>query len=233
MKEILQTIKKEFPDKAIDISESLQLLREIINSTMEDIGNRVNTAFNNREFDNFQKYKDLGENIHIYESKIDEIIDCLDIESTHIENEIDEDIEKKAIPNYADYVVDHNVEHTLYENLTHKRPFAFRINDSQIVEVKTWQEMFIKTCEVLIAIDENKFLSFENNPKMNGKKNKYFSINPSGMRRPMAILDKIYVETNQSANGFRNLIINLLKEYNFKISEYKIYLSADYTELNK
>lgn len=37
-------------DKAIDISESLQMLREMINSTMEDIGNKVNTASNNREF---------------------------------------------------------------------------------------------------------------------------------------------------------------------------------------
>jgi hypothetical protein len=233
MKAILQIIKKEFPDKAIDISESLQLLREMINSTMEDVGNKVNTAFNNREFDNFRRYQDLGENIHRYESKIDEIIDFLDIESAPIEDEIDEDTGKKTIPNYADYIVDHNIEHTLYENLTHKRPFAFRINDSQLIEVKTWQEMFIRTCEFLIAVDENKFISFENNPKMNGKKNKYFSTNPSGMRKPIAVSDRIYVETNQSANGFRNLIINLLKEYNFKINEYKIYLSADYTELNK
>ena len=44
MKAILQIIKKEFPDKAIDISESLQLLREMINSTMEDVGNKVNTV---------------------------------------------------------------------------------------------------------------------------------------------------------------------------------------------
>jgi len=53
------------------------------------------------------------------------------------------------------------------------------------------------------------------------------------MSNPKSILGKIYVETKLSANSLRNLIVNLLKEYNFKISDYKIYFRADYTELNK
>lgn len=48
MKELLSTIKNEFPDKAIDISESLQLLKEMVNSTMEDINDKMNKAFENR-----------------------------------------------------------------------------------------------------------------------------------------------------------------------------------------
>lgn len=232
MKAILQMIKSEFPDKAIDISESMQLLQEMINNIMEDISNKINTAFQNRDFDNVNKYQKIAENIHLYEKRIEEIIDILDIENTFTEGEIDEDTERKLIPNYADYIVDHNIEHSLYENLTHKRPFAFSINDSKI-EVKTWKEMFIKTCEYLICIDEQEFMSFENNPKMNGKKNKYFSMNPNSMNDPKPVLNKIYVETNQSANSLRNLIVKMLKEFNLKISDYKIYFRADYTELNK
>lgn len=49
----------------------------------------------------------------------------------------------------------------------------------------------------------------------------------------MDIKGKIYVETLMSSNGFRNLVIKLLKEYNLKISDYKIYLRADYSELNQ
>ncbi|MGI6424924.1 MAG: hypothetical protein ACOX2A_06825 [Tepidanaerobacteraceae bacterium] len=233
MNAVLQMIKSEFPDKAIDISESLQLLQEVIKNTMEDISNKVNTAFHNRDFDSVNKYQELAKSIHLYEKKIEEIIDFIDIEIASIEEEIDEDTEKKLIPSYSDYLVDHNIEHTLYENLTHKRPFAFSINDSKMLEVKTWQEMFIRTCDYLIAVDEHKFLSFENNPKMNGKKNKYFSTNPGSMNNPKSILNKIYVETKLSANSLRNLIVKLLKEYNFKISDYKIYFRADYTELNK
>ncbi|WP_260441043.1 hypothetical protein [Parageobacillus thermoglucosidasius] len=91
----------------------------------------------------------------------------------------------------------------------------------------------IKTCEILMEMDEEKFLSFENLETMNGKKRKYFSTDPNGMREPMDIKGKIYVETLMSSNGFRNLVIKLLKEYNLKISDYKIYLRADYSELNQ
>lgn len=69
MKAILQMIKSEFPDKAIDISESMQLLQEMINNIMEDISNKINTAFQNRDFDNVNKYQKIAENIHLYEKK--------------------------------------------------------------------------------------------------------------------------------------------------------------------
>lgn len=68
---------------------------------------------------------------------------------------------------------------------------------------------------------------------MNGKKIQYFSVNPENMRKPKIVNNKIYVEMNQSGNAIRNLIIKLLKEYNFKINEYKVYFRADYSNLNK
>lgn len=42
----------------------------------------------------------------------------------------------------------------------------------------------------------------------------------------------IYVATNISTNGIRNLLIKMLNKYNIKISDYKIYLKADYSELH-
>ena len=45
-------------------------------------------------------------------------------------------------------------------------------------------------------------------------------------------LANIYVETNLSANGIRNLLIKMLNKYNIKLSDYKIYLKADYSELH-
>jgi hypothetical protein len=36
-----------------------------------------------------------------------------------------------------------------------------------------------------------------------------------------------------NSNGFRNIIVKLLKEYGFRINEFKICLRADYSELNK
>lgn len=42
----------------------------------------------------------------------------------------------------------------------------------------------------------------------------------------------IYIETNQSANSIRTLLIKVLNKYNINISQYKIFLRADYSELH-
>lgn len=229
---LIEKLKEEFPDKAIDISEGLELLRETIKDSIDVIGNRINKAVTNRDFENVSVYSDMAKEAYDLEKKIQEIMNMLEVEEIEVSEETEEEVEKKTIPNYADYVVDSNIEHTLYENFTHKRPAAFKLNDEKIVKVKTWQDMLIKTCEFLMAVDEKKFLSFEYNDEMNGKKNKYFSRNPNDMRKPRKIADKIYIETNQSGNAIRNLMIKLLKEYDFKISDYKVYFRADYSNLN-
>lgn len=228
--ELIIQIKEEFPDKAIDIMESLELLSVAINETIESVGKKITKSFSEKQYDKIPYYSSIAEEIEFYEKKIEEIISMVDVDDDIImEEETDEEVEVKTIPNYSEYVVDHNIEHTLYENFTHKRPFGFKLNDHHIVEVKTWKDMLIRTSEYLIAIDEKKFLSFEIKASMNGKKNKYFAINPDDMTRPRKVAGKIYIEMNQSGNAIRNLIIKLLKEYNFKISEYKVYFRADYS----
>ncbi len=230
--ELVKRIKEEFPDKAIDIMESLELLRVVINDTVEAVGTKINTSFSQKQYDKIPYYSSMAEDIGVCEKKIEEMISMIDVDDLIVEEETDEEAEVKIIPNYSEYIVDHNSEHTLYENFTHKRPYGFKLNDQHIVEVKTWQDMLIKTCEYLLTIDEKKFMGFENKKTMNGKKNKYFSTNPDDMRKPRKVADKIYVEINQSGNAIRNLIMKLLKEYNFSIGEFKVYFRADYTSLN-
>lgn len=235
LNELISVIKNEFPEKAIDLSESLTLLRETINDLMEAMSNKMSMAFSKRDFQSSEKYHQLGKAINEYESKIDDIIDMLEVDdedSLIADNEADEETEKRTIPNYAQYMVDSNVEHTLYENFTHIRPYGFRINNGELNEVRTWQEMLLKTCETLIKMDSQKFLGFENSKNMNGKKNKYFSMNPDDMRKPVMVAGKVYVETNMSGNAIRNLILKMLKEYGFKASDYKVYFRADYTDIN-
>lgn len=161
MKNLLSTIKNDFPDKAIDISDSLQLLKEMINSTMEDINNKMNKAFADRDFDTMGKYSDLAKQAYDYENKLEEIIDFLDIDYDEIEtvNEMDntDKAMEKSVPNYEEYRVDSNIEHSLNENFTHIRPYGFKFLSDEIIQVKTWKEMFVKTSGILIDIDEENF----------------------------------------------------------------------------
>ncbi|WP_335871052.1 hypothetical protein [Bacillus sp. 2205SS5-2] len=232
IRDLITAIKEGFPDKAIDLSESLELLKEAINDTMDSINGQVSQAYTKRDFDGVRHFAELGEEINQYEQKIEHFIELLEVDASNeniVEGE-EEVVETASLPDYSAYLVDTKVEHTLYENFTHKRPFGFRINNEQIIEVKTWQEMLIKTCELLITVDEDKFMSFENKPAMNGKKRKYFSKQESEIRKPKLISNKIFVETNISGNGVRNLLLKLLKEYGYKSNEYKVYLKADYTD---
>lgn len=231
-KELLKNIKNEFPDKAIDIIEGLELLRMVIDETVETIGEKVNESFSEKQYDKLPYYSKLAEEMETYEKKMKEVIDILDIEDLELESEEEVD-EEKEIPDYDKYTIDKNIEYSLYENFTHKRPYAFKLLDDRLIRVKTWQEMLIKVCERLIEVDEKKIIGFEELEHMNGKKKKYFSSKSKGMRNPKRVANKIYVETNQSANSIRNLLIKILKEYGLKTGDLKIYLRADYTEINK
>lgn len=233
MDSILHSIKQEFPDKAIDLSDCLELLKETINDLMNSINEKSGEAFGNRDFASRRKYDDMAIVIHEYEQYLDSLINLIDVDVVDDRSDTDEEEEKTTIPDYSAYLVDSNVEHTLYEDFTHKRPFAFRINDQNVVEVKTWKEMLVSTAELLIAINSEIILGFENIPSMNGKKNKYFGRNKDEMSEPRLVGNKIYVETLMSANSIRNMIVKMLKAYGYKAADYKVYFRADYTELNK
>jgi hypothetical protein len=74
-----QKLKENLPDKAIDISESLELLKETINDTMEAIAGKVKESITTRNFEKVRQYSDLAEQGHDYEAKIEEIIKMLDV----------------------------------------------------------------------------------------------------------------------------------------------------------
>ena len=227
--DILNNIKNEFPDKAIDIIEGLELLRMVIDDTVETIGEKVNESFSEKQYDKLPYYSKLAEEMEAYEIKMKEVIDILDIEDLELEDKKEEN----EVPDYDKYKIDKNIEYSLYEDFTYKRPYAFKLPDDRFIIVKTWQEMLIKVCESLIEVDEKKIIGFEELEHMNGKKKKYFSSQSKGMRSPKRVANKIYVETNQSANSIRNLLIKILKECGLKTGDLKIYLRADYTEINK
>lgn len=228
---VLNFIKDDFPDKSIDISESLELLKETIDDIIDKLSLKTREAYKTRNFSLIEKYKEIGMAIDDYENKIENIIDFTAIEQVDISQDDTAEIKLKNSPDYQKYLVDNKAEHTLYENFTHIRPFGFKFNTT-LIEVKTWQEMFLKTCEILLNKDEKKFLQFQDKVYMNGKKNKYFSTSEEVLRKPVNISGEIYVETNLSSNSIRNIIVKMLKEYNIKINDFKIYFRADYTTVN-
>lgn len=233
MNNLILNIKKDFPDKVIDLYESIDILLETIKDTMETIQEKSAEKMRDRDFDKSVYYIQLAQQLHIYESKIDNILEEISVENIETLNMEDKIEYKKEIPNYEEYRVDNTIEHTLKEDFTHKRPSSFKIGDDYTSIVNTWQEMMLDTCKYLIKCDEDKFKQVISKLRLNGRKSAYFTTDKKIMRRPVHIGLDIYVETNMSANSIRNLIIKLLKEFNIPTNSFKVYLKADYTSLNK
>ena len=230
--DIAGIIKNKLPSRAIDIGEALDLVVDTLNSTRLDIGKELVQANADKDFSLLNQLAKISREMTEYETKIQEIRNLLELD--FIPNVIKDEIEdERTLPDYDKYRVDSNIEYTLYENLTNKRPCAFSIEGHKI-QVSTWQEMLLKTVEFLYSKDSGKMKSFVSDEAMNGRKVHYFSLSPQEtMRKPMKIANaEFYVETNRSANSIRNGVVNMLERYGIKVANFKIYLRADYSELH-
>lgn len=234
---LFEFLSEEVPSSVGDIREALDLLASSIDSAIERVGEKAKLSIDNKEYSKINQLIDNSKKLDSISKKIQEVIGDLDtiIDNRNIEEDskkIDE-VDERSIPNYSDYLVDTEVEHNLYEDLTHKRPCAFKIEGTR-VEIKDWKGALVKTIDYLAKKDPSIVRSFVDDSKMNGKKVIYFSrVKLPTMRAVVEIKSvNIYVTTNLSANGIRNLLIKILNKYNIRLSDYKIYLKADYSELH-
>lgn len=227
-------LNKNFPKCANDLKEGIDLLENVVQGTIDIIENKSGEIIKKeRNFSKADEYRKKENILNMIALKLQEIRDNLSIETEIDEILTVEEKEEKEIPNYNDYIVDSNIQHTLYEDFTHKRPMTFELNGKKY-DVKDWKDMLLEICVIASKIDKDLIMSFPNNERMNGKKVTYFAYKESDIiRAPRKIKDlDLYVSTNHSANSIRNIIINILREYKISVSAFKIYLRADYSELH-
>jgi hypothetical protein len=220
---LFKAIEEELPEKHEELIESLEIFKATLNDTIDSLQKKIDYKIKNRNFEDSEKIFQIAKDCNKLEQKIDNIYNYSK------ENKF----KNPKYINYEEYGVNNKIEHSIHENFKYKRPYGFRINAKNIIEVNSWQEMLIKTCEILYEVDKEKFLDLENRNHMNGKKRKYFTRNQDILRVPGSINDTVYVELNQSSNSIIKIIKKLLKEFDYNFNEFKIHLRADYTELNK
>nr|DAY84925.1 MAG TPA: SeqA protein/DNA Complex-DNA complex, Recognition of hemimethylated.5A [Caudoviricetes sp.] len=232
---LIEFIKLTEPKVAMDIRESLLLLCETIDGATIQLHGNVDEALKNRDYKMSHELIDRIEEISLLQTQIGSYINILEIEEAGVlsDEEVGDDaLTRKDIPNYGDYAVDSEISYNLYENFTHKCPAAFGIFGAK-VEARQWKDVLLLTCEILAKNNNDKFYSFVSDPAMQGKKVNYISRTGDQMRKPVKLKNHdIYIETNMSANSIRNLLVKLLKKYEIKITDYQIYLRADYTDLH-
>ncbi|WP_248676833.1 hypothetical protein [Sporolactobacillus vineae] len=230
----MDIVKTRFPEKSIDLYDSLDLVKSVIEDTLDSVRKSLDIAYTNKHYDDAQLLLEVAKSSKPFILDIDKILRHLEIDEVNHDEEKSEEEERRIISNYEDYVVDNRTEHTLYENFTFKRPFGFCYKGNEkLVKVNTWHNMLLVVCTDLYKSNTDMFKSFESDKSMNGRKKKYFSKDKTNMRVPVLISNDIYIETNLSSNSIRNLIVKLLKKYKLSIEQFKVYFRADYSSMKE
>lgn len=157
------------------------------------------------------------------------------------DNEQTEDLEEADIEwevmdedriNYEKYRVDEGISYDLRKDFRYTKPAAFSL-DGEKYSARQWKLLLLCTCEILAKKNPVLFESFIKDKFMQGKTRTYFSKSAEGMSNPEIIKNtQIYVETNLSANGTRDLVIRMLEKYRIPLAAFRIFLSKDFTPLH-
>ena len=215
---------------------------EMLNSSVGDLYNQITEDVNNmmkdrnmKEFEQIQPY--ITEIVSL-QYELEKLIKCFEEgEEATQENELieeqseDDDLQNSKI-DYSLYSVNQEQPHMLYENYEHKKICAFML-DGRKYAIKNWQDALITLCELMAERDSDKLASFIDLDEFSGRRVKYFGRTPVEKRNCLIDGTDIYVWTNLSANGIRNLIKKILNRYKINCNSFYIYLRADYTSLHK
>ncbi len=124
--------------------------------------------------------------------------------------------------------LDREVPHSLDEDFTFKRPFAFVLEGRATTGVTTWQRLYELICLQLVHRDEDRFRSLVENPDFISNRGKHtIATSPVGLRKPMRLADDLFIESNLSANGIRDVILRFFGCFEVPADSIHVYLRED------
>lgn len=227
-------LNQYFSEDAREVADSLGLLNMALDDVLIHANVQLTQFHKEKKYNEAETMLTVSKLVSGVQSQISDVANQLCDDEAEDSEDNDEDVDEKELkelPNYADYAVDETVPHTLYESFTHKKTVGFSLYGKHY-PAKDWQDVLVKTCNLLAEMDKEKFTSFIDDPTMKGSKVCYFSRDSVPKRNEKLDELDVYVWVNLSANGKRNLIRKLLKKFDIRLSDYTIYLRADYTPLH-
>lgn len=146
------------------------------------------------------------------------------------EESLDEDEQEPV--NYALYTVNSQTPHSLHENFIHKKICAFSFERIRY-NVNNWKNALVLMCNLLAKENPQKFQTIFTDSRFRGRKNQYF-VNRSIPGKTEKIQNtNTYVWVNLSANAIAELMADTLEYFGKDVSNFSVFLRADYTSLHK
>jgi len=118
--------------------------------------------------------------------------------------------------------------HSLDEDFTYKRPHGYILAGQAATGITTWQRLFDLVCRQLIARDQGRFRGLHSDPDFISNRGHHsVTTDPGTLRKALDVGHGLFVESNLSANGIRDMLRRFLNAYEISIESMQIYLRED------
>lgn len=228
----------EIFDSFINNNINLLDLNNKIYQICNNLNNKLTPLGNNKQY---SKIKNLTTAIEY----LDKIHNKISKFNTNNTPETTKTLNQSNIESSNNTIIAQIIAYNLSNDIdfTKKNPQGFIFQNELYRNITTWKNILIETCKLLFQKDPNLFNSLPYNKNLQGKQNTtYFSTsrtkatinNRRPIRKPYKIpTSNVYVETNLSANNIVSLIKKLLLLYNVPLSNYKILILENTSNLSK
>lgn len=218
-------------DKIKEILDSLNTLNEYLLSLRDDILLNIDPSDNEsvqqgaqfiQEFnDNFDQFNQSARKL---EKQIQKYF-AVNPEAEKLEHET---VENNSQSSRLIEELNNYKFHTLDDNFTYKRPYAFVLNNSAYKGFKTWKSLYLQVLTELKIRDSELFLNLLTEKQFISKRgNPWFAKNSNELRSAEELTSDFFVEVNLSANIIRNNLKDILNYFAIDYQDLKIYFRED------
>lgn len=224
-------LMQSMPEQFKDYVDSLHLLKSSIQEMLQGLNAKTTELIAEQKYSEVTDAIQKADNIKQVNEQLQRYIEGLSPQNITKKKQ-DKEV-TKIIPGYKECIVDNKEPHTLTEDFTYTKPYAFSIEQHEF-KVNEWKQVLQHTIGYLADKNPSIIKSFVDNQKFAGKKNNYFSYNNSNMNTSLKIQSLgIWYETTFTANNIAKLVSTMLEEFHINTTDYIIYLRADYRERHR
>jgi len=219
--EIVQDLHEISENQTENLHEAFVLVRETMSGLLDTISEKVSSLMTARDMKEASVLLDLASELTELEKDISTKISTFD---ALLRDKDNSDNGKASASDTEMFLQMNGVPKSLRDPFTFTSPCGMKLTKSIAFQAKNWRVLFMRFCEALYDMNSQLFESFSAMPEMNGTRCPHFSTSSSGFRSIGSIHGKMYVETNMSANGFRDLMMKCMKIYELPINDALIYI---------
>jgi len=118
--------------------------------------------------------------------------------------------------------------HSINEDFTYKRPHGFILAGQATSGITTWQRLYELVCRQLYQRDSARFVSLIDVPEFTSNRgNCSIAREPDSLRKALKVGGGLFVESNLSANGIRDMIHRLLVAFDIEFDQLRLFLRQD------